>query len=258
MARIFITGSSDGLGQLTAKALIKAGHQVVLHARNEARAKEAMEQAPGAENVLIADLSSIGETKALAEKANASGGFDVIVHNAGVYQVRGSSEGANGLPIVFAVNSLAPYILTALMHPPKRLIYLSSGMHLQGDPDMDRLAQMVQSKSNRITYADTKLHVLMLSMAVARSWTNVYSNAIDPGWVPTKMGGAGAPDDLGKGFETQVWLSTSNEAEACASGRYFHHKRQSRFLEAAKDRQSQQKFLEICEQVTGVKMPFLK
>lgn len=254
MARIFITGSADGLGQLTAKALIEMGHQVVLHARNEARAKQALEQAQAAEDVLIADLSDIEATKALAAKANDLGCFDVVLHNAGVYQVRGSSERAKGLPIVFAVNSLAPYILTALMHPPKRLIYMSSGMHLQGDPDMEALARKVQTKIDSITYSDTKLHDVILSMAVARSRSNTYSNAIDPGWVPTKMGGAGAPDDLDQGFETQVWLSVSNEAGACVSGRYFHHKRESRFLQAAKDPRVQQRFLGICEEVTGVKL----
>lgn len=251
MAKIFITGSADGLGQLAAKALIKQGHEVVLHARDEERAKQALVKNQGAAGVLIADLSIIAETKALASKANTSGPFDVVIHNAGVYRV--TAQSADGLPVVFAVNSLAPYILTSLMHKPKRLIYLSSGMHLQGNAKLNNIPQRTDSGNNNISYSDTKLHDVILSMAVARKWTDVYSNALDPGWVPTKMGGAGAPDSLEKGYETQVWLATSNDPEACVSGKYFHHKRQARFLPAANDAAVQENFLARCEQLTGVR-----
>lgn len=184
MAKIFITGAADGLGLLAAKQLIKEGHQVVLHARNEKRAQDALKQVPQANDVLIGDLASIEQTKTLAEKANALGTFDAVIHNAGVYQV--------GAQQLLNVNTLAPYMLTALMHRPKRLIYLSSGMHLSGQ------AQWTE----RPSYSDTKLHMLMLAKALGRKWPEVYANAVDPGWVPTKMGGKGAPDDLQKGYET--------------------------------------------------------
>jgi NAD(P)-dependent dehydrogenase (short-subunit alcohol dehydrogenase family) len=244
MARIFITGSADGLGQLAAKALIYMGHQVVLHARHAERGKQALEKVSRAEDVLIADLSSMEETKALAAKANCAGAFDAVIHNAAVYQVPRNSITTDGLPLLFAVNSVAPYILTCLMHKPKRIIYLSSGMHLQGNPDINDISQ--------ITYSDTKLHDVMLSMAVARKWQHVYANAVNPGWVPTKMGGAGAPDSLEKGFETQVWLAVSNDPEATVSGHYFHHKRKASYLPAAKDAAIQDKFLALCEKVTGI------
>jgi NAD(P)-dependent dehydrogenase (short-subunit alcohol dehydrogenase family) len=253
MAKIFITGSADGLGQLAAKALVNQGHQIVLHARNAERGKQALEKVPGAEDVLIADLSSIEETKALASKANASGKFDAVIHNAGVYQIPRNSFGAEGLPVLFAVNSLAPYILTSLIQKPGRLIYLSSGMHLQGNPNLDNLPLAKHSKSSQVSYSDTKLHDVILSMAVARKWTNVYANAVDPGWVPTKMGGTGAPDNLEKGYHTQVWLAVSNDTEALVSGHYFHHKRQARYLPAAKEIAVQEKFLALCEQITGVR-----
>ena len=238
MARIFITGSADGLGKLAAKVLINQGHEVVLHARSTQRAREALDSVTGAENVVIADLSDIDETKALAAKVNAIGKFDAVIHNAGVYQV--SSK------LIFSVNTLAPYILTCLIQKPKRLIYLSSGMHLQGSVNMEK---------NSYTYADSKLHDVILSMAVARKWTDVYSNAVDPGWVPTKMGGHGAPDNLEKGFQTQVWLAVSDENEAKVSGCYFHHKRETRYLPAAKDATIQDKFLAMCAQITGVHFP---
>src|SRR6185312_3426547 len=197
MARIFITGSADGLGQLAAKELIGLGHQVVLHARNADRGEQALKSVPDAEDVLIADLSSMNETKALASKANASGTFDAVIHNAGVYQVPRNSVTTDGLPLLFAVNSLAPYILTCLMHKPKRLIYMSSGMHLSGDPKLDNLP--AGNKAGHISYSDTKLHDVILAIAAARKWPDVYANAVDPGWVPTKMGGAGAPDNLEDG-----------------------------------------------------------
>jgi NAD(P)-dependent dehydrogenase (short-subunit alcohol dehydrogenase family) len=253
MARIFITGSADGLGQLAAKALLSLGHQVVLHARNTERGKQALDKVPGAESVLTADLSSIEETKALAAKANASGKFDAVIHNAGVYRISKDAVSAEGLPVLFAVNSLAPYILTSLIQKPKRLIYLSSGMHRQGDPDLDSLAADLHNRNNQVTYSDTKLHDVILCMAVARTWTDVYANAVDPGWVPTKMGGAGAPDNLEKGFQTQVWLAVSNDADAKVSGGYFHHKKPDRYLPAAKDVTVQEKFLALCEGITGVR-----
>jgi NAD(P)-dependent dehydrogenase (short-subunit alcohol dehydrogenase family) len=193
------------------------------------------------------------ETKALASKANALGVFDAVIHNAGVYQVPRNSQGAEGLPLLFAVNSLAPYILTCLIQKPKRLIYLSSGMHLQGDSSLDNLPVGTHKGSSDLTYSDTKLHDVILSMAVARKWKDVYANAIDPGWVPTKMGGAGAPDNLEKGFETQVWLAVSNDRGARVSGQYFHHKRQEHYLPAAKDLPVQEKFLALCERITGVR-----
>jgi NAD(P)-dependent dehydrogenase (short-subunit alcohol dehydrogenase family) len=252
MAKIFITGSADGLGHLAAKALAGLGHQVVLHARNEARAEQALEKIAGATVALAADLSSISETKALAQKANALGTFDAVIHNAGVYQVPGDGVGPEGLPVLLAVNTLAPYILTCLMNKPQRLVYLSSGMHLQGNSRLDNISVGSPNGIGRVTYSDTKLHDVILSMAVARKWPEVCSNSLDPGWVPTKMGGAGAPDNLQKGFETQVWLAVSNDPEARVSGQYFYHKRGGRYLPAAKEVAVQEKFLALCEQITGV------
>lgn len=241
--RIFITGSADGLGQLAAKALVAQGHRVVLHARNDKRGREALDKVPGAEGVVTADLGSIDETKQLSSKVNALGQFDAVIHNAGVY--RASAEE------IFNVNTLAPYILTCLIQRPKRLVYLSSGMHLQGRSKLDSF----KTEIGRITYSDSKLHVLMLCMAVARKWPDVYANALDPGWVPTKMGGQGAPDDLQKGHETQVWLAVSDDEKAMVSGRYFHHRKESRHHPEADDASSQERFLSLCREMTGASFP---
>jgi len=243
MARIFITGSADGLGALAAKALVAAGHAVVLHARNMQRASDALQNVPGAETVVSADLSSVEETRQLADKVNALGAFDAVIHNAGVYQM--------AAPTIFAVNTLAPYILTCLIEKPKRLVYLSSGLHMQGHPNFEHF----DVNTRHIRYSDSKLHVLMLSTAVARLWPDIYSNTLDPGWVPTKMGGQGAPDDLEKGYETQVWLATSNDNDALVNGRYFYHRKQRSGNAAAADVALQDQFLHACKEITGVAFP---
>ncbi len=243
MSRIFITGSADGLGQLAAKALVAQRHQVVLHARNAQRGAEALKKVPGAERVLTADLSNLDETKDLAAEANKSGRFDAVIHNAGVYQVPSK--------IIFTVNTLAPYILTCLIERPKRLIYLSSGMHQSGYASLSNLT--LDSKG--ISYSDSKLHVVLLVKALARKWPEVYANAVNPGWVPTKMGGRGAPDNLQKGYETQVWLATSNDEKAKVSGRYFFHEKEDRYNPLADDVKLQEQFLSVCGTLTGITLP---
>jgi NAD(P)-dependent dehydrogenase (short-subunit alcohol dehydrogenase family) len=233
MAKIFITGSADGLGQLAAQALVTEGHEVILHARNAVRAQDALSKTPGAKSALTADLADLEEVKKLAEEVNKLGPMDSVIHNAGVYQ-------ASSTQLLY-VNTLAPYILTCLIEKPKRLIYLSSGMHLSGTAKIDRL--------DKVTYSDTKLHMVLLAKAVARLWPDVQANAVDPGWVPTKMGGAGAPDDLQKGYETQVWLATHDGA----SGKYYYHQKETRYNPAADDIGLQNGLLSVCEALTGVK-----
>lgn len=251
MARVFITGSSDGLGQLAARSLVEMGHKVVLHARNEDRAKSVAKVIPDAEAVLVGDLSSVEETIRLAEQANALGTFDSIIHNAGIYNVPVEAKGREGLPLMLTVNSLAPYILTALTNSPARLIYTSSSMHRQGDASIETLTAISDGKCIP-TYSDTKLHDTILAFAVARKWKNTISNAVDPGWVPTKMGGKDAPDSLEQGFTTQVWLAVSMDTQAMLSGRLLYHQKEVSINPQAKDEEIQEKFLSVCEQLTGV------
>ncbi|MBL8055696.1 MAG: SDR family NAD(P)-dependent oxidoreductase [Anaerolineales bacterium] len=243
MARILITGAADGLGQLAARSLVDQGHQVVLHARHAERGRQALRSVPGAAHVIVGDLSDIAATKQVAHEANAWGPFEAVLHNAGVYDA--------SLETIFAVNVIAPYVLTCLMQKPGRLIYLSSGMHLQGRA---RLEDFKRGRG-RVSYSDSKLYVVMLCLAVARRWPEVYANAVDPGWVPTKMGGPGAPDDLQQGYETQAWLAVSHDHRVKVSGRYFYHLAESRCHPQAGDVRLQEKFLGLCEEITGVVFP---
>ncbi len=204
------------------------------------RAKHITTTLPGAEFVVTGDLSDLNDTLLLAEKINRLGAFDAIIHNAGVYKASNNET--------FMVNSLAPYILTCLINKPRRLIYLSSGLHTEGDPYKD----YSDYKSGNFYYADTKLHIVMLAKAVSRKWPDVFANAVNPGWVPTKMGGIWAPDNLNKGAETQAWLAVSNDSEALVSGKYFFHKQQRPSLPAADNITFQENYLEICYKICGL------
>ena len=256
MSRIFITGSADGLGKMTAQLLVAEGHKVVLHARDNRRANDAMEATPGAEGAIAGDLSAIKETVKVAERANALGVFDAVIHNAGVgYREHKRIATVDGLASVFAVNGLAPYILTCLMTRPKRLIYVSSGLHRQGNPSLDDIAWQNRPWSGFNAYADSKLYNVILAFAVARKWPGIFSNALDPGWVATKMGGPGAPDNMEDGIETQAWLATSNDDEAMANGQYFYHKKFRVPNPLAAKAGIQEKFLEECRRFSGVSFP---
>jgi NAD(P)-dependent dehydrogenase (short-subunit alcohol dehydrogenase family) len=253
MARVFITGSSDGLGQMAAQLLVEQGHRVVLHARSEQRGQQALAAVPGAETVVIGDLASISQTRGVAEQANRLGAFDAIIHNAAVgYREPARIATEDGLPHVFAVNTLAPYILTALIEKPKRLVYLSSGLHRSGDTSLKDLTWERRRWDGQQAYSDSKLHDVLLAFAVARRWPEVLSNALEPGWVPTKMGGRGAPDNLDDAHRTQVWLAVSDDPAALVTGKYFYHLRLRPVLPATYDKSTQDALVEACARLSGV------
>lgn len=256
MARIFVTGSADGLGLATARTLIEQGHQVVAHARNDRRAEDTRRALPGAAAVLVADLSSTAATEELARQANDTGRFHAVIHNAGVgYREHGRVETPEGHAHVLAVNVLAPYLLTALMTRPDRLVYLSSGMHQGGSPTTYDLDWRERPWRGAQAYSDSKMYDATVAAAVARRWHDVRSNAVDPGWVPTRMGGAGAPDDLDEGHRTQVWLAVSDDPAAAVSGRYLYHRRERQPHPAVQDEGFQDDLLAALADLTGVVLP---
>ncbi|HTC44625.1 MAG TPA: SDR family NAD(P)-dependent oxidoreductase [Steroidobacteraceae bacterium] len=255
MARIFITGSSTGLGLMAGELLVKQGHQVVLHARNSARAEDARQALPGAEAIIEGNLDTIAGAKQVAARVNGLGRFDAVIHNAAVGYREGHRLTADGLPHVFAINTLASYILTALIERPHRLIYLSSGMHHHADANLDDILWRKRSWNGSTAYAESKLHDAILACAVARRWPDVLSNSLEPGWVPTKMGGAGAPDDLDQAHLTQAWLAVSDEPEARKTGRYFYHLRTLAPNPQTGNAALQDRLLGICAEVSGVPLP---
>ena len=254
--RVFVTGSSDGLGRMAAQLLIEQGHSVVLHARSPQRGGEALSAVPRAETVVIGDLTSIAQMRNVAEQVNALGAFHAVIHNAGIgYREPRRIATEDGLPHVFAVNTLAPYILTALIQKPKRLVYLSSGLHQSGDASLKNLAWEHRPWQGQQAYSDTKLHDVLLAFAIARRWPDVLSNALEPGWVATKMGGPRASDDLDAGHRTQAWLAVSTAPAATVTGEYFYHMRLRTPHLAARDAERQEKLLDACKRFSGVDLP---
>jgi NAD(P)-dependent dehydrogenase (short-subunit alcohol dehydrogenase family) len=256
MAHIFITGSSDGLGLMAGRLLTEQGHAVTLHARSSARAEGMRDASHDVERVLVGDLSTLAGMRDVAEQANRAARFDAVIHNVGIgYREPRRVETADGLSQLWAVNVLAPYVLTALMHPPRRLIYLSSGMHTGGDPSLRDLQWSERRWNGSQAYADTKLHDVLLAFGVARRWPDVACNVVNPGWVPTKMGGEGAPDDIQQAHRTQAWLAVSDEAAATRSGGYFYHQQPSPLSPHARDTALQDHLLDYCRDRCGIGLP---
>jgi NAD(P)-dependent dehydrogenase (short-subunit alcohol dehydrogenase family) len=256
MARILITGSSEGLGLMAGRLLAEQGHTVVLHARNDARASDARQALPSANAVLTGDLSTIAAMRDVADQANQSGRFDAVIHNVGVgYRETQRNKTADSLTRLWAVNVLAPYVLTALMHKPGRLVYLSSGMHNGGSSSLEDLQWSNRRWNGSQAYSDTKLHDLLLAFGVARRWTDVLSNGVAPGWVATRMGGPGATDDLAQGHTTQAWLAVSDDAAARTTGAYFYHQQRRDPKSAALDQDLQDRLLDYCRTVSGIALP---
>ncbi|KAI1177926.1 short chain dehydrogenase [Nemania sp. FL0916] len=266
MARIFITGSSDGLGLRAAKQLVARGHTVYLHARNASRAADARNSCPGAADVFIGDLTSVSETKTLAAAVTELGALDCVFHNAGLYlgPFRATSPADGGYPAVFAVNALAPYLLTCLITPlPKRLIYASSDSHWGGSADLKDFGWRERHRARKFqpgsAYADTKLYNTMFGFGFARLFAarGVVAHSVDPGWVPTKMGGAGATGDIEESERLYVMLAEGSGEAQGKTGCFWENGRigPAQPKRDAEDEEKQDELLMKMEEITGVKVP---
>lgn len=254
MARVFITGSTDGLGRAAAQALINHRHEVVIHARSLERAKQADEIVSRAAGMVVGDLSSAVETRGIAEQVNAIGRMDAVIHNAGIYTVPERGSTAEGHAIVLAVNTLAPYILTALIERPERLIFLSSGLHRGGEGSLGDIDWRQRPWDGAKAYAESKLQVAALAAALARRWPEVLSSSVDPGWVRTRMGGPSAPVDLDTGQRTQSWLAVTDDPAAQESGGYWHNLRQEEPASEVTDTGFQDQLLATLAELTGLQL----
>ncbi|MEU4781577.1 SDR family NAD(P)-dependent oxidoreductase [Micromonospora sp. NPDC023633] len=242
MAGILITGSTDGVGRATAEALLDDGHQVVVHARTTARLAAVQDLVDRGAAAIVGDLADLDQVHDLVEQANALGPCDAVVHNAGVM------KGA-----VLPVNVTAPYLMTARIQRPGRLIYLSSSMHRGGHPDLAGVDWTGKRETH--SYSDAKLFVTTLMAAIARLRPDVVAHAVDPGWVPTRMGGPCASGDLALAHVTQAWLATTDDPEALVSGRYWHHRRTQQPHPAVHDKGLQDALLSSLTEQTGVALP---
>jgi NAD(P)-dependent dehydrogenase (short-subunit alcohol dehydrogenase family) len=254
MARIFVTGSTDGLGRAAAQALRDHGHEVVLHARSPERVLALGALAPS-EKVVVGDLSRAADIRSIAEQVNALGRMDAVIHNAGVYNEPARGDTPEGHPKLLAINTLAPYMLTALISRPKRLVFMSSGLHRGGEGSLDDIDWTRRPWDTAKAYAESKLLLAALAFALARRWPDVLCNAVDPGWVRTKMGGAGAPRDIETGARTQAWLAASDDADAMTSGGYWHDLRREEPSPEVADRAFQDRLLARLAELTGVAPP---
>jgi len=237
--RILVTGSADGLGRLAADALLEQGYEVVVHARNGDRAEALQPLVDRGAQLVVADLAERDDVHYLAGELADGAPLDAVIHNAGV------SSGRAVMP----VNIVAPYLLTALLPGPRRQVYLSSGSHHSGRPVLDGVDWRGRTQGS---YGDSKLYVTALAIALARLRPEVLSNAVDPGWVPTRMGGVGAPDDLALGHVTQEWLATSDDPEALTSGGYWYHQERQQPHAGAVDVAFQDRLLAVLGRETGV------
>lgn len=252
MARILITGSTEGLGRAAAERLIGEGHQIILHARSAARAETVADLAPRAAGLVTGDLSRADEVQGLAAQVNALGRMDAVIHNAGIYDSPTRNPTPEGFPSTIAVNTLAPYMLTALVDRPGRLVYLSSGLHRSAEGSLDDLDWTTRTWDGVAAYAESKLHIVALAFHVARRWPEVLSNAVDPGWVRTRMGGTAAPVDIDTGQRTQSWLAATQDPAARVSGTYWHAMRKEAPAAQARDPAFQDALVQRLAALTGV------
>ena len=236
--RILVTGSADGLGRAAADALLSDGHNVVVHARNEDRAAVLDSLADRGADMVVGDFSDREAVRRIAAELNDRDPLDAVIHNAGVWRGRA----------VMPVNIIAPYLLTALLDGPQRHVYVSSGSHFAGRPSLAGVDWQGRTSGS---YSDSKLFVTTLAAALARMRPELLSNAVDPGWVPTKMGGPGAPDDLNLGHQTQEWLAASDQPEALTSGGYWYHRQRQEPHGAVNDRAFQYQLLQALAEETG-------
>lgn len=193
---ILITGSTDGIGKLAAIKLAQDGHEIYLHGRNPEKLAAVISEVKSLaknENVkgFVADFSNLDEVRQMAQEVSGvMSGLDVLINNAGVFNSR-VSHNKEGLDLRYVVNYLAPYILTNALMPllqkesSSRVINLSSAA--QAPISVDVL-QGREQRSERETYAQSKLAITMWSFHLAQKMKDVVVIAVNPGsLLNTKM-----------------------------------------------------------------------
>ena len=230
---ILVTGSTDGIGLATATKLVSQGHHVLLHGRNPAKleaAEKSLSELAGDGRVetFVADLSRMGDVEALARAViERHDKLDVLINNAGIFRTSNPVT-PDGLDVRFAVNTLAPYLLTQRLLPliptSGRVVNLSSAAQAPIEPQA--LTGQVRIADDFSAYAQSKLAITMWSrtMALALGDNGPAIIAVNPGSMlgskMVKEGFGVAGGDLGIGAEILTRAALSEEF-ATASGQYF-------------------------------------
>ena len=267
---ILITGATDGLGKAVAIELARAGATVLVHGRDEARGDATLREIrdeTGSDRTrwYRADLASLEEVRALAERVHTEHErLDVLVNNAGIGTVEAGDaqrlESRDGYELRFAVNYLAPFLLTRLLLPmlvdstPSRIVNVSSA----GQAPIDFDDVMLEHGYDGVrAYCQSKLALVMLTLDLADelAGSGVTANCLHPGtYMPTKMvigAGISPLDSLESGVRATTRLVADAELDG-VSGRYFDRLREARALPQAYDPEARRRLRELSEQLAGL------
>jgi len=262
---ILITGSTDGIGKQTALDLAQTGATILLHGRNPARGERVLHEIQNAtENgrleIFIADLASLKQVRSLAEQVHQKHNtLDVLINNAGVYEnTRQTTQ--DGFEMTFAVNHLAPFLLTLLLldllkrGAPSRIINVTSMSHASSI-DFENL-QGEKHFSGYEAYSLSKLCNILFTYKLARKLegTGVTANCLHPGVISTKLlktgwGMGGSP--VTQGSKNSAYLATAPELDN-VTGKYFMNRKQKKSSGISYDQEIQTKLWQISEQLTGI------
>ena len=266
-AVVLVTGSTDGIGKETARRLAKMGATVLLHARSQERGEQTLEELGEATagsklGLVVGDLSSMREVRGIAEQVGARGdeGLDVLINNAGVVAER-RMETVDGYELTFAVNHLAPFLLTNLLlgrleaSAPSRVITVSSELHERARISFDDLP-LARDWGPRKAYNQSKLANVLFTYELARrlEGTGVTANALHPGVVGTKLlrrGFGARGSSVAGAAEALVYLATSPEVEG-VTGRYFRKRQEAPSSPASRDEEAQRKLWEVSAEMVGM------
>lgn len=264
---VLVTGATDGIGRETARALTRRGARVLVHGRDPGRLRATAEELaqiggrPVPEPV-AADLASLAAVRSLAAEIDARGHrLAVVVHNAGVYMKRRDLS-ADGHEMTFAVNHLAPFLLTHLLLDRacgaelRRIVNVSSIAHSRGRVDLEDPQLLRQPFNSYASYATSKLANVLFTVELARRLAarGVAVNALHPGVASTKLLTEGfemeGSDSLADSSATSVLLALDSSVEG-VSGRYFMHGMQSPAHPVASDELLIRRFYELSAAITG-------